>query len=361
MGGYIQGGGHSPLSCLHGLAADQVLSAEVVTPDGRFVTADFTQNTDLFWAIRGGGGSTFGVVTSITVKAYPDMPVTASTFSFTVGGNNGSITSENFWTAVRNYLDYFPSLSSQGIYAYWFILPTATGPMFLMQPFWAPGKTLDETNALLAPWFAQLTDLNITFTPKTVHYDSFYPGWLASFPLEAVEKTHVATGSRLFPKQNWESPESLNATFEAIKASSEAGLTIIAFIIDPSLKNGGYPDNAANPAWRNTYAHVLQSINWAQGASAAVQLQARQNFTFGFMQRWRDVSPGAGSYLGESDILEPDFQQSFYGTSYERLLKIKKQLDPMDVFFAQTAVGSEFWKVVTANGLPSGDGKLCRV
>ena len=79
MGGYIQGGGHSPLSCLHGLAADQVLSAEVVTPDGRFVTADFTQNTDLFWAIRGGGGSTFGVVTSITVKAYPDMPVTAST------------------------------------------------------------------------------------------------------------------------------------------------------------------------------------------------------------------------------------------------------------------------------------------
>ena len=79
------------------------------------------------------------------------------------------------------------------------------------------------------------------------------------------------------------------------------------------------------------------------------------------MQRWRDLSPGAGSYLGESDILEPNFQQSFYGSAYDRLLALKRKLDPKDVFFAQTAVGSENWKVVTANGLPSGNGKLCRV
>ena len=131
MGGYVQGGGHSPLSSIYGMASDQVLSMEVVTPDGRFVTADFVQNTELFWALRGGGGSTFGVVTSVTIKAYPDLPVTASTFSFTVGGN---ITAENFWKGVRLYLDYFPSLSAQGIYAYWFILSGVTNPTFLMQP-----------------------------------------------------------------------------------------------------------------------------------------------------------------------------------------------------------------------------------
>lgn len=193
-----------------------------------------------------------------------------------------------------------------------------------------------------------------------MHYDSFYPGWLASFPLEVVEKPHVATGSRLFPKQNWESKSSLDATFNAIKSSVDAGLIIIAFIIDTSLKNGGYPDNSANPAWRNTYSHVLQSVNWPEGASVAVQWAAGRNLTDVHMQRFRDVSPGAGSYLAESDILEPDFSQSFYGTSYQRLLEIKKQLDPTDVFFAQTAVGSEFWKVITVNGLPSGDGKLCR-
>lgn len=360
MGGYIQGGGHSPLSSIHGMAADQVLSMEVVTADGRFVTADFEQNTDLFWALRGGGGSTFGVVTSVTVKAYADLSVvTASTFSFTVGANN--VTTDNFWAGFRKYLDYFPSLSEQGVYAYWFIINTATGPMFLMQPFWAPGKTLAETNALLAPWFAQLNALNITFTPKTVQYSSFYTGWQASYPLEVVQKTHVATGSRLWPTEMWKDSTSLDKMYNAIKTSSQAALTIIGFIINPTLANGGNPDNSVNPAWRNTYAHILQSVNWVDGDSAAVQAAVRQNFTNGHMQRWRDVTPGSGSYLGESDILEPNFGQSFFGSNYARLQSIKKKLDPNDVFFAQTAVGSENWEVVTANGLPSGNGKLCRV
>lgn len=106
---------------------------------------------------------------------------------------------------------------------------------------------------------------------------------------------------------------------------------------------------------------MLQSVNWKDGDSAAVQLAARKSFTEGHMQRWRDISPGSGCYLGESDILEPDFQQSMYGSAYSRLLGIKKRYDPKDVFFAQTAVGSEGWKVVTENGLPSGNGKLCRV
>lgn len=352
------------MSSIYGMAADQVLSMNVVTADGQFVTADYQNNRELFWALRGGGGSAFGVVTSVTIKAYPDMPVTSSQFSFTVGtddGYGGNITSENFWKGVRLYMDYFPSLSEQGIYAYWFIINLASGPQFLMQPFWAPKKTLEETNALLAPWFAQLAALNITFAPKTVHYDSFYPAWQASFPLEVVSKTHVATGSRLFPKQNWNNNALLDATFNAIKTSSQAGLTIIGFIIDPSVHGTFNPDNGNNPAWRNTYAHVLQSINWKDGDSAAIQLATRQNFTLGHMQRWRDVSPGAGGYLGESDILEPNFQQSFYGSKYERLLAFKKLIDPNDVFFAQTAVGSESWQVVTENGLPSGNGRLCRV
>jgi FAD/FMN-containing dehydrogenase len=72
-GGYVAGGGHSPLSSKYGLAADHVLSMDVVTPDGRFVTADEKNNVDLFWALRGGGGGTFGVVTSVTFKVYPKM------------------------------------------------------------------------------------------------------------------------------------------------------------------------------------------------------------------------------------------------------------------------------------------------
>ena len=48
-------------------------------------------------------------------------------------------------------------------------------------------------------------------------------------------KTHVASGSHLFPKQNWDSPSTLDSIFDAIKASVDPGLIIIAFTIDPSL------------------------------------------------------------------------------------------------------------------------------
>jgi len=56
-GGWQLGGGHGPLTSYRGLGADQILSLNVVTADGRFVTADLNQNSDLFFALRGGGGS----------------------------------------------------------------------------------------------------------------------------------------------------------------------------------------------------------------------------------------------------------------------------------------------------------------
>ncbi|RJL30995.1 FAD-binding oxidoreductase [Bailinhaonella thermotolerans] len=68
--GYTLGGGAGWLSRLYGYAADSVVSAEVVTADGRRLTASPDENPDLFWALRGGSGS-FGVVTSLAFRLYP--------------------------------------------------------------------------------------------------------------------------------------------------------------------------------------------------------------------------------------------------------------------------------------------------
>ncbi|KAI1806734.1 hypothetical protein F4811DRAFT_508990, partial [Daldinia bambusicola] len=65
-GGYTQGGGTSPLGTKFGLAADQVLEWEVVTGNGELLTATPTENQDLYWALSGGGGGTYGVVLSMT-------------------------------------------------------------------------------------------------------------------------------------------------------------------------------------------------------------------------------------------------------------------------------------------------------
>ena len=68
--GYTLGGGHGWLGRKHGLASNSVRSAELILGDGERVRADPDENSDLFWAVRGGGGS-FGVVTELELELYP--------------------------------------------------------------------------------------------------------------------------------------------------------------------------------------------------------------------------------------------------------------------------------------------------
>lgn len=355
MGGYIQGGGHSPLTGLYGTGADNVLSMEVVTADGEFVVANSTSNTDLFWALRGGGGSTFGVATSVTVKAHPDVEVTASRFSIS-SANTGN---ETFWAAIRAYVDSWIANADAGTYTYWLLIPSNGTFTFSFSPFFAAGKSVTEATALLQPWFTTLTDLGVKFDPNITHFDNFYSAWRSSFPLENVQKPNVATASRLFPRANFETAEKRQELYEHIRNSSERNRVQVHF--NMQAKDPAGNDNAVNSHWRPLVSFSMQSVRWPINSTAAEILKIRKDFQAIDHQGWRDISPGAGSYLAEADRLEPDFGQAFWGTKYEKLLRLKKKLDPKDVFYATTAVGSERWGVETENGLPTENGKLCRV
>ncbi|MET9905532.1 FAD-binding protein [Streptomyces sp. NPDC006476] len=70
-GGFLQGGGLGPQTRTVGMACDTITSAQVVLADGRRVTASAAEHPDLYWALRGGGGGNFGVVTSYTVTTNP--------------------------------------------------------------------------------------------------------------------------------------------------------------------------------------------------------------------------------------------------------------------------------------------------
>ena len=72
-GGWLNGGGHSALSNTLGLGVDNALQIKAVLPNGTYVTASRCQNQDIFYAIRGGGGSTFAVNMEVTYRANPQV------------------------------------------------------------------------------------------------------------------------------------------------------------------------------------------------------------------------------------------------------------------------------------------------
>ncbi len=98
VAGYTLGGGLGWLSRRHGFAADSLLRAEVVTADGRLVTASRDSYPDLFWALRGGGGN-FGIVTSLEFRLYPAATVYAGIAYFPFSRAAGTLTRYREWAA----------------------------------------------------------------------------------------------------------------------------------------------------------------------------------------------------------------------------------------------------------------------
>ncbi|RSL92776.1 hypothetical protein CEP52_013623 [Fusarium oligoseptatum] len=297
-GGFTAMGGHSPMSPIAGLGSDQVLSVDIVTPDGRFITANEKENAELFWAVRGGGGATFGVVTSLTVRVWPKMTFSGVTWS--LSSEEAGISKDLFWEAMRIYWAKFPEYNDNHTYGYSTLFSAGPGKyLWSMKPWLVPGMELPEFKAM------------------------------NHFPTESVGASTVRTASRLIPRKNFEDVELLNKTMDTVQSIVEDGSVLIQYNI-----NGAAPKNVAssalNPAWRD--ASIKITNDW--------------------MERLREVTPGSGGYGNEGDVMEPDFGQSFYGSeNYKRLYALKKKLDPWGVFYAPTAVGSEDWEIVQVPGL----------
>jgi hypothetical protein len=356
MGGYMLGGGHSPLSSISGMAADHVLGFEVVTPIGEFVTANSTSNQDLFWALKGGGGGTFGLVTSVTFKVYRDMPI--ATASWTL--DSSKIGKDKFWAATKAFFDRAIENVDAGTYSYSHVVSTGTDFLSVMQPLFAPNKTASQLNTLLAPYLSKLTALNIPFSPKITEYRGFYPAWQAEFPLEGGSGNNYVVASRLFPRSNFASETGRNLTFDVLRKTVEGGQTLIAFNTGARLLPSNVP-NSVNPAWRQAVYHIITGVTVDPKSPVSDQLAARNTLTNVTMRRCRDITPGSGAYLNEADRMEPDWQKSFWGDGYERLLGIKREMDRRDVFWVDKGVGSEGWRVETFDGGVSENGKLCKV
>lgn len=171
-GGFLQGGGHSPLSTWYGMGSDNLLQYEVVTASGAHLNASRTENSDLFWALSGGGGGTYAVVVSATVKAHPTV---------TVGG--GAITvvaaltsQENFTAAVNAFHEMLPSILDTGSTVSWEL----TSAIFAILPITAINSNASYVETVvIGPWLAKLSELGITPYAQSFTTLSYYDHYVA--------------------------------------------------------------------------------------------------------------------------------------------------------------------------------------
>ncbi|KAI1080347.1 FAD-binding domain-containing protein [Whalleya microplaca] len=359
-GGYVAGGGHSPLISKYGMAADQVISMEVVLPDGRFVSVDENNFPDLFFALRGGGGSTWGIVTSLVIRAYPRTLITKLTYSF---GTDVDI--DTFWAGVAALFAQFTYWPKAGMYSYWSInCTTTTACKFSMAPQLAPDLDQSQVYAMSASLFANLSALGIHMDGvEYVEYDTLLEAFEDTWPVNSSTGGFWTfhTASRLFPVSNWDDAGKLAAQTAAIRSSVETGGTLLGYNIQPAINPAVNQTNAVNPAWRNTCLFLMHAATWSQDATPA-DIAAVNKELVDILQPWREASPGSGAYLNEADINEPDWQQAFYGSHYQYLYDLKRKYDPWGLMYAPTAVGAEDWFVThQIEYYPTQNGRLCPV
>jgi hypothetical protein len=343
------------------MGADNIVELAAVLPNGTHMKISPTTAPDLFWAFRGGGGATFGVVTSITVKAHPKIPVTVSQWSFTSGGN---VSDATFWEAVRVFAEHMPAIADSGSQCFTGVYPIpGVGLSWYIYSFVAPNMTVAQYDALMAPYFDKLAALGISTTQNTTFHESYFGAWRRAFPEIDYPYTPdpitTATGSRLIPRRNFEDPALLNQTLSAWQKLIDLGSGFIWY----TQKNEAPPgiSNAINPAYRDSLAFVILSGYYYPNSTVEEINTVRNMVTNTLVPILKEVTPGSGTYMNEADVREPDWQQSFFGSHYERLLKLKNELDPDRVLWAKTAVGSEDWYIENDRGLQEVQtGRLCR-
>ena len=166
IGGWPSGGGHGPATRNYGMGADQILEAEVLLADGRVVTANACENTDLFKAIRGGGPG-YGIVLCTIVKAYPNVNVVTA-HHLAIAPLKQTANNSDLLDACAIMMQSYPNLNDAGYagYAYWFRnFPTVfvgNATSGYTHGFWTIGKTEAEARAGFAPVKAKLAAFNST-------------------------------------------------------------------------------------------------------------------------------------------------------------------------------------------------------
>ena len=317
VGGITLGGGMGHLTRQLGLTIDSLLEADVVLADGRFVTASESENSDLFWALRGGGGN-FGVVTSFLFQLHPVKSIYAGPMLWPL---------ERAADVFRWYREFIVTAPEtlNGFFAFLTVPPAEPFPEALWGQkmcgiVWSYTGELDTAGETFAPIRARVGPPALDWVGPIPHtalqsmFDGLYPAgdhwyWKADFvrdlPDAAVD-LHVLYAAHL---PTWKSTMHLypiSGAAERVPKDATAwtyrdarwGLVIVGVSSDPA-------DNDRMITWAREYWQALHPYS-AGGAYVNMMMDA--------------ADEGA------------DRVRASYGEHYARLAQIKAKYDPHNFF-----------------------------
>ncbi|KXH35740.1 hypothetical protein CSIM01_05133 [Colletotrichum simmondsii] len=382
IAGWSSGGGHGYNTGEYGMGADNILEATVVTPSGDIVTANAHDNQDLFWAIRGGGGSTYGILTSMTVRVYPSPRVTL--WSFDLSSKNGT-TAQEWWQTIAALHKRLPQAHERGVQGYYSITgPPSSAGLALHGVLFGWDLANGTMRNIVAPLQELLDQSSSTayIQAKTsfVNFPSFFQMMQALPSSERAGTTRSQIASRLLSREVLtDKQDDLAKTLEIIGPSMEAPKDGFPNVeISGTLTASWKPvNNSLNPVWRNTALHLVAKQSWDDSDAPDAVNTVVDRMVYTSLEALRELDPTSGAYLNEvshftpalplvlyhdhhfcsqqsqASTFEPGWQASFFGVNYPRLRSIKARYDPTDLFWCPTCVGSEGW-------VQQEDGILCR-
>ena len=304
IAGLTLGGGLGFLSSKYGLTIDNLISADVVTADGRLLTANATQNPDLFWALRGGGGN-FGIVTSFEYQLHAVGP--------TVYGGMIAYPMSVARDVLRFYRDFTKASPDElTTYAGFLTPPDGETIVALVCCYCGPLDKGEQTIRPLKSFGAAVVDA-LGPLPYVAQQQVFDPG----FP----------TGSNYYAKAGSLADlgdEAIDILIEyaSTKPSSLSGIAIQTVF---GAASRVAPDATAFQPRAFPYAPIIVA-QWGDPAQAAENVAWARDC-------WGALQPFAGGVyvndLGEND---EERVPAAYGANYQRLAALKKKYDP-DNFF----------------------------
>lgn len=367
-GGFILGGGFGSLSKRFGTGAGGVLELEVITADGRIRVANAYREPDLFWALRGGGGPTFGIVSRTTLLAHP-IPRRIGI----VAGAIAARSDEAYRKLIADFVAFYPDALNNERWGEQ-IRFHQSNVLEVMTTFVDIDRAMAE--ATWSPFLDGLRndarfEVDVTFRemPFAHLWDAAW--WEENDPnFVRLDRRPRRPGTHFWWAGNQGEVSAFWFAYESrwlpLAMFTESPGALARMLFDASRHHGiemhinkGLAGEAEEARARDLQTSVHPGVFDAAALLIVASSQPAahpgieghepelakgrvERESVGHAMRIiRQALPGQGTYANEADYFTEDWKQEFWGANYQRLLRIKRAVDPGNLFRVHHGVGSD--------------------